>query len=86
VPPVRLVVRRHALEQMAERGIEPVWTERVALDPDWTEGDPQPGVARHFGAVPEFGGRILRVVVADRGAERHVLTVHFDRNARRRRP
>lgn len=83
--PVRLVVTRHALDQMAARRIEPAWVERVALTPEWTGHDRQPGVARHFGAVPEFGGRVLRVVVADRGRERHVLTVHFDRNASRRR-
>jgi hypothetical protein len=79
-------MRRHALEQMAERGIELAWAERVALRPDWTEPDPQSGVTRHFGAIPEFGGRVLRVVVTDVGDERRVLTAHFDRNARRRSP
>ena len=84
---MRLVLRRHALDQITERGLDPAWVERVAQHPDWSEPDPQPGVARHYGSVPEFGGRVLRVVVADRGDERHILTVHFDRGAaRRRRP
>lgn len=55
----------------------------MALRPDWTEPDPRPGITRLFGVVPEHGGRILRVVVADRGGERHVLTAHLDRRARR---
>jgi Domain of unknown function (DUF4258) len=79
-------MRKHALDQIGDRRLDPAWVERVALSPDWSEPDPQPGVTRHYGAVPEFGGRVLRVVAADRGDERHVLTVHFDRGARRRRP
>jgi Domain of unknown function (DUF4258) len=79
-------MRRHALGQIADRRLDLAWVERVAFQPDWSEPDPQPGVTRHYGTVPEFGGRVLRVVVADRGDERHILTVHFDRGARRRRP
>jgi hypothetical protein len=78
-------MRKHALDQIADRRLDPAWVERAALHPDWSEPDPQPGVTRHF-LVPELGGRVLRVVAADRDDERHVLTVHFDRGARRRRP
>ena len=53
------------------------------MRPDWIEPDPQPGVARYFGIVPEFGGRVLRVVIAETADERRILTAHFDRNARR---
>jgi hypothetical protein len=41
---------------------------------------------RCFGAIPELGDRVLRVVVTDVGEERRVLTAHLDRNARRRSP
>ncbi len=83
--PVRLVMSKHALEQIAERRLDRLAVERVAMQPEWTESDPQPGVIRLFGPAPEHGGRVLRVVVADRGLERHVLTAVLDRNARRRK-
>jgi hypothetical protein len=76
-------MRRHAVEQIAERGLDRAWVERVAMHPDWAEPDPKPGIFRHFGIVPERGERILRVVVADRDKERYVLTAHLDRGARR---
>ena len=43
---------------------------------------PAPGRTRYFKAIAERGNRVLRVVV-----EGHlVVTAHFDRDARNRRP
>jgi hypothetical protein len=80
---MKLVMRKHALDQIADRKLDRAWVERVALRPEWTQPDDKPGVMRHYGAIPEFGYRVLRVVVVDRGLERHVLTAHFDRGASR---
>ena len=60
--------------------------ERIAFSPDWTDPDPtDPDLTRAFGMVAEAENRILRVVFVDRAGERVVVTVHFDRNAARRR-
>ena len=80
---MRLVMSKGALEQIFERRLNLTAIERVASNPEWAEPDPQPVVTRLFRPAPEHGGRVLRVVVADRGRERHVLTVLLDRNARR---
>ena len=48
--------------------------------PDWTEPDPHdPQVVRYFRAIPEFGGRVLRVVVNVAVEPRRVVSVFFDR-------
>jgi hypothetical protein len=83
---LKLIITAHALDEIAKRRLDLAWVERVALCPEWIEPDPQAGVIRHFGTIAEFGGRILRVPVADRGANRHVLSAFFDRTARRRSP
>jgi hypothetical protein len=82
---LRLVMARHALQGIAKRKLDPRWVERIALRRDWTEPDPQPGVMRHCGVAPGLGNRVLRVPVADRRDERHVISAFPDRAARRRR-
>ena len=37
-------MRKHALERIAECGLNRVWVERVALQPESTEADPKPGI------------------------------------------
>jgi hypothetical protein len=76
---------RHALQEIAKRKLDPRWVERIALRPCWTEPDPQPGVVRHYGVVPELGNRVLRVPISDRGDERLIISAFPDRAARRRR-
>jgi hypothetical protein len=82
----RLFLTMHVARRLAERGLDRAWVERVALQPEWVEPDPLPDVVRCFGPVPEAGGRVPRVAVADRQGLRHVLSDHFDRGAARRRP
>jgi hypothetical protein len=54
--------------------------------PDWTIPDPhRPGVERRFRAIPEFGGRVLRVACYETPVNIRILTVFFDRKARRPR-
>jgi hypothetical protein len=78
----RLVLTVHAEHVAHARGIAVAWIEAMARNPDWTEPDPT-GAERRFRAVQEHGGRILRVVCTESDTELRVITVFFDRNARR---
>lgn len=55
-------------------------------DPDYTEPDVEdPTLARYFKALPEFEGRVLRVVARREAAGHTIITAFFDRGARRGR-
>jgi uncharacterized DUF497 family protein len=61
------------------------WIELTARAPDWTEADPRDAaVERRFRTIGEFGGRILRVACVETAATIRVISVMFDRNARRK--
>jgi hypothetical protein len=72
----------HAQEAMARREIPAAWVELALSHPDWSDDDPaRPGRRRAFKAMPDCGGRILRVVYWRDGSDSVVLTVHLDRDA-----
>jgi len=73
----------HALIAVAERKIDRAWVEAALSAPDWTVSDRKPGRMRAFRAVPERGGRILRVVYDDIDGVFHVVTAFLDRNAKK---
>jgi hypothetical protein len=80
----KLRLTAHAEFAAAERGIEAAWIERAAREPDWTSPDPQhPEVERRFRAIPEFGNRVLRAACVENATEIRVLTVFFDRGAKK---
>ena len=71
----------HAVFAMAERGIPVEWVERVAWGPALRTMDPRdPELERFYGRVPEFGNRILRVVLNTRVEPWRVVSVFFDRS------
>ncbi|MCB8836745.1 DUF4258 domain-containing protein [Aurantimonas sp. VKM B-3413] len=73
-----------AQAKLAERRISSHWVEAVIRHPDWVEPEPRDTQAeRRFGAVPAFGGRVLRVVCAETSLDIRVITATFDRRARR---
>jgi len=75
----------HARVRLRDRGIDPKWIEETVLDPEWTEVDAKdPSVERRFRAIPQFGGRVLRVACVETNSNIRVISVMFDRNARRR--
>jgi hypothetical protein len=81
----KLVVTAHALIRLRDRRIDPKWIEDTVSNPDWTELEPKdPAVERRFRAIPQFGGRILRVVCIETNSIIRVISVMFDRNARRK--
>jgi hypothetical protein len=82
----RIVLTDHARTRLDERKIRFEWVERTVRAPEWTEPDrSQPGVERRFRAVPEFGGRMLRVACVETENTIRVVTLTFDRDARRKR-
>lgn len=80
-----LLFTHHAPDRMRERSIAAEWLERTVRDPEWVEPDRRhPGVERRFRAIPEYGDRVLRVACAETETHIRVISVHFDRRARRR--
>ena len=76
----------HALEAMEKRNIPQDWVTRTIGVPDWTEVDAQhPGRTRSYRAIPEIGGRVLRVVHWPDGPDIVILKAYPDRDARKRR-
>ena len=81
----RLVLTAHARTRMHGRRIRQEWIEDTVRTPDWTEPDPKnPAVERRFRAIAEVGGRILRVPCVETESAIRVISVMFDRNARRK--
>ena len=69
---------------LTERGIDRRWVERTLIAPDTMEVDPRhPDRMRAFRAIPERGGRVLRVVYVKAGDDRHVITCLLDQGQRR---
>lgn len=83
--PKRLILTAHARERLRSRKIELEWVEDTVRTPDWTEHDPNdPNIERRFRAIRQFGGRILRAACVETGATIRVISVMFDRSARRK--
>ena len=81
---IELEFTRHAVQVMAEREISVEWVERVVAGPAFRLPDPNdPDVERFFRRIPERDGRALRVVVNTHKAPWRVVSVFFDRNARK---
>jgi len=79
-----VVLSRHARTAAAERGIERDWIERAALSPDWRTNDSTTaGAERRFVSIPEHSGRVLRAACMESDTEIRVITVFFDRKAKR---
>jgi len=75
---------RHASDAIAERKLHSDWIDMTARQPEWSHPDPHHnGVERRFRAIPEFGGRVLRIACIETAHEIRILTVFFDRDARR---
>ena len=73
-------ITKHAKKVMEERGILDDWVERTFSSPELTRPDPKDAqVEQRFRRIPEFGGRILRVVVNKAVEPKRILSVFFDR-------
>ena len=71
---------KHAKKVMEERGILDDWVARTFSSAELTRPDPKDAqVEQRFRRIPEFGGRILRVVVNKAVEPKRILSVFFDR-------
>ena len=71
----------HAIDMLAERDIWEEWVASALNSPDHTEV----GVnynTHYIKAIPEFGGRFLRVVVNPRQNPARIVTLFLDRRMR----
>ncbi len=73
----------HAKKVLVEREIPLEWLERAMNEPVLRQPDPHdPSLERRYRPIPEFGGRVLRVVVNPSVEPALVVSVFFDRNMR----
>ena len=68
---------------MARRAVPVEWVERTITNPALRVRDPDdPELERFFRQIPEFGDRVLRVVVNTTIGRWRVVSVYFDRGMR----
>jgi hypothetical protein len=76
---------QHAKDVLLKRQIPREWMENALFRPQWTEPDSvDPELEHRLAVIPEFQGRILRVVVNVIALPPRVVTVHFDRRRKQR--
>jgi len=74
---------KHAIVVIAERGIDQAYLEKTLESPELTLDDKYDKELQHrLRAFPEYGNRILRVVVNNSKSPVHVVTAYFDRSMR----
>jgi hypothetical protein len=74
---------QHASDVLAKRKIPLEWLERVIQNPERVESDKvDPELEHRLATVPEYGNRVLRVVVNRMTNPEKVITVYLDRNMR----
>jgi hypothetical protein len=74
---------RHAMQVLEIRRIPIEWMERALFEPlrvEFCEDDPE--LERRYVVIPEFGNRVLRVVVNKVALPPCVVSVYFDRTKR----
>jgi hypothetical protein len=75
----------HARDALEKRQIPLEWMERTFESPEWTERDSMDDDLEHrLARIPEFEGRVLRVIVNSKTNPMRIVTVYFDR--RRKTP
>ena len=75
----------HADHMLVERAIEKAWVTLTIERPQGRE-EPGTGTVHYLRAIPERGGRILRVIVKSQTDPPVVITVFFDRRVQGRGP
>ncbi|MCP9439842.1 MAG: DUF4258 domain-containing protein [Nitrospira sp.] len=74
------VLTEHARDALEKRRIPTAWMEHVLTQPEVTEADPvDPDLEHRLARIPEFGNRMLRVIINGKRTPPLVVTVFFDR-------
>ncbi len=75
----------HAALRLAERKIESDWVALTIAEPTLIEPHPEDATCQcAYRAIPEAGGRVLKVVYNRTTNPWHIVTIHFDRRMRGR--
>lgn len=70
----------HAHDALEKRKIELAWVERAIDTPESTEADPlDPDLEHRLVRIPEWGNRVLRVIVTRTATPLRIVTAFFDR-------
>lgn len=70
----------HARDALAKRHIALEWVERAFDAPEATEADPvDPDLEHRLARIPEWGNRVLRVIINGKTLPPRIVTVFFDR-------
>ena len=81
----QVVLTAHARLRLRERDIDPKLINETVRDPEWTETDPRDStIERRFRTISQFDNRFLRVACVETESSIRVISVMFDRNARRK--
>ena len=82
---MRYALTEHARDAMQKRGIHAEWLQRALAAPDRCVPDQVDADLEHrLAVIPEFGNRVLRVIVNTRVVPQRVITLFFDRRMRGR--
>jgi hypothetical protein len=74
---------KHARDLLSERGIEENFVWGAMGEPDWRETR-EDGNEHYFKTIMENDGRVLHVVVNHRRNPKRIVTLFYDRKARRK--
>jgi hypothetical protein len=70
----------HARDALEKRRIALAWVEQVFNAPEATEADPvDPDLEHRMARIPEWGNRVLRVIVNAKTTPPRIVTAFFDR-------
>jgi uncharacterized protein DUF4258 len=70
----------HARDALEKRRIELAWVEHALDAPEATEADPvDPDLEHRLARIPEWGNRVLRVIVNRTTTPLRIVTAFFDR-------
>ena len=76
------ILSGHIQDMLTERNISEEWVWRTINNSDWEKAGEDNNI-HYFKIIPEHGERILHVVVNPNVSPQKVITVFFDRRARR---
>lgn len=74
------LLTEHARDAMEKRQIDLAWLEHAFATPDAIEADPVDSELQHrLARIPDWGNRVLRVIVNPTTTPPRIVTVFFDR-------
>ena len=83
----QVLVSNHAVQQMGKRQIKQTWIREVLINPIAVESDPKDTDLKWaFGKIDCQDGvtRVLKIVYNDQVTPLKIVTIHFDRRAKKR--